>query len=42
VDAWGMDIAISVADVAQIALDRIAMATATDAEILAWLLRQDP
>jgi len=41
-DAWGMDIAISVADVAQISLDRIAMATATDAEILAWLLRQDP
>jgi HEAT repeat protein len=41
-DAWGMDIAISVADVAQIALDRIAMITATDAEVLAWLLRQDP
>jgi len=39
-DAWGMDIGISVAD--QIALDRIAMTTATDAEVLAWLLRQAP
>lgn len=37
-----MDIAISVADVAQMALHRIAMATATDAEVLEWLLRQDP
>ena len=54
-DAWGMDIAISVAEVAQMALDRIAdhmaagqpaapiaMTTATDAEVLAWLLMQNP